>query len=212
MSGIASGHVPGGAPVRVGPTLLRSPPCSSLASFQALLQQGCTRRGAAPSCREGPCHAYSQLSHLVALIHVVSYLPCSVEIPWTPHYKVALRHGSTAVHMTGACIHERRPSEPLIAATEEGRVMAIDWAPQGEGTGSELWSADAADSTAGGVAESAGGGGGKAKAAIADDGDGGAATGSSALQRILWVGQVSALIASVLPAAEVAHLTALAPT
>ena len=115
----------------------------------------------------------------------------SADIPWTPHYKVALRHGATAVHMTGLSINERRPSEPVITATEEGRVVAIDWAPQGEGTGAELWSADnsvvATPAESGGTADGATGS--KPKAAAADDGEGGAAAGGAAASRVLWVGQ-----------------------
>jgi hypothetical protein len=74
--------------------------------------------------------------------------------------------------------------------------MAVDWAPQGEGTGSEQWLAEAAgDGSGGGEAtEGAGGKAGPAKAAAAaDDGDGAAAAGGASFQRILWVGQVSNL-------------------
>lgn len=99
--------------------------------------------------------------------------------------------------MTGMSVNERRPSEPLVAATEEGRVVAIDWAPQGEGSGADLWTADnsttpAADGAAAEPASGGGGGGGagkaKAAAAASEDSEGGAAAGGSAASRVLWVG------------------------
>lgn len=151
-----------------------------------------TRRRTSQSGPDSAAVATVLQSGIVPGAASAGVLAPSTEIPWTPHYKVALRYGSSAVHMCGAAIHERRPSEPLIAATEEGRVMAVDWAPQGEGTGSEQWLAEAAgDGSGGGEAtEGAGGKAGPAKAAAAaDDGDGAAAAGGASFQRILWVGQ-----------------------
>lgn len=80
------------------------------------------------------------------------------EIPWVPHYKVAIKLGAGAVPITKVVLNDRKPSDPLVCGTDEGHIVAVDWAPAGEGTGTDAWTGSGSGS--GGDDDSGGGGGG----------------------------------------------------
>jgi hypothetical protein len=134
------------------------------------------------------------------------------DLPWAPHYRVTVRAGAGPVCMSAVVFNDRRPSDPLLVGTEEGRFMVIDWAAAGEGTGQDPWlnapdlaaAAGAAQGSAGdgstsGRDGSAKGAGAAAAGSAADasgDGEGGGsgsgAAGAGAggnVMRLLWATQ-----------------------
>lgn len=126
------------------------------------------------------------------------------EVPWVPQYRVVVRFGAGPVNMTSFILHDRTPSDPLIAGSEDGRVLVIDWAPPGEGTGADDWlssnsgggggGAHASAATAavkdGAPSAAAAGADGAVKHAPSDEAAGGETGASSgAAMRVLWVSQ-----------------------
>jgi WD40 repeat protein len=109
----------------------------STSSSQLAISAGAkAAAAAADAAAGGPELLQSNLVPGAAAAGVAAPLP---DIPWNPLYRINIRHGQGAISVSSFLMNDRRPTDPVLLGTETGALVAVDWAPAGEGTGQDDW-------------------------------------------------------------------------